>query len=309
MGMSTTQLTLGTRKSMLALWQARHVATELQSQHSGLSVKFIEVVTQGDTIIDRSLPAIGGKGLFTAELEAKLISGEIDIAVHSLKDLPTENPEGLTIGAILPRAPHRDVLITQHGCTFAELPPQPIIGTSSPRRERQLRRLRSDIICKDIRGNVDTRIKKVRDGLYHATVLAEAGLSRLGLLHEVSYFFPCEELVSAPGQGALAVQCREDDHTTRESLKALHHDDTAFAVSLERGFLSGLGAGCSTPVGAYATKTATGYSFIGRIASLTDSSYVEVRKEITEERALTAELGWLTGITYAQEALARDKTR
>jgi hydroxymethylbilane synthase len=252
---------IGTRNSKLALWQTNHVAELLQSRHEQVHCELVPVVTQGDRRLDRPLPEIGGKGLFTAELEQALLGGEIDLAVHSLKDLPVENTPGLTLGAIVSREDVRDVLVAAAGATLATLPSGAIIGTSSLRRQAQLFAYRPDLQVRSIRGNVDTRIRKVLEGDYDAAVLAGAGLHRLGLGHHAVEWLSLAVMLPAPGQGALAVQCRADDVETRDLLAAIDDRAVRTATYTERRLLWLLGGGCSAPVAAYATWSAEDNTF------------------------------------------------
>lgn len=248
-------LTIGTRKSNLALWQTEHVAQLIREQFPHITVEIEHFVTQGDRTLDKPLPEIGGKGLFTWELERSLREREIDLAVHSLKDLPVEDAEGLTVGAIIGRADPRDALVAQNGWTMETLPLGAIVGTSSLRRQAQLLRVRPDLHVKSIRGNVETRIRKALDenGAYHATILAKAGLDRLGLAGHITEILPVDVMLPAPGQGALGVQCRANDDEILTVLRALDCGDVRRCVTAERHFLHALNAGCSAPVGAYAT--------------------------------------------------------
>jgi len=248
-----SRIVLGSRGSALALAQTRWVAGRLQEAHPGLEVTVEILSTAGDRIQDRPLPAIGGKGLFTRELEEALLDGRIDGAVHSLKDLPTEMTPGLTLGAVPARENPADVLVSRHGGTLAELPPGAVVGTSSPRRRAQLARLRPDLRFTDLRGNVPTRLRKVREGAVDATVLAAAGLARLGLLEEADGWpLPSSLMLPAPGQGALALQIRDGDAQMADLAGVLHDPDTARTVAAERAVLAALGTGCSAPVGALA---------------------------------------------------------
>ncbi|MFN8492940.1 MAG: hydroxymethylbilane synthase [Caldilineaceae bacterium] len=251
----SSTLTLGTRTSELALWQTNHVIQLLQAAWPALVCQITPFVTQGDKTQASGKPllSIGGKGLFTLELEEALRSGTIDLAVHSLKDLPVEDAPGLTIGAISSRADVRDVFVARNGWTLATLPPNAIVGTSSTRRAAQLLLARPDLQIKSIRGNVGTRVRKVLDGDYDATVLAAAGLERLGLSDAVTEKLSLEVMLPAPGQGALAVQCRAEDKATLALLAAIDDVDVRAAVTAERQFLHDLGGGCSAPVAAYAT--------------------------------------------------------
>jgi hydroxymethylbilane synthase len=247
------KLIFATRPSALARWQTQWVVNALKSIYPDLECEEKIITTQGDKILDRPLPEIGGKGLFTQELENELLSGAVHCAVHSLKDLPVENPAGLTIGCIPARAEVRDALISKNGYTLATLPIGATVGTSSLRRAAQLLSQRPDLRTEPLRGNVDTRVRKALDGQYDAIILAGAGLTRLGLEKHVTEWLSLEQMLPAPGQGALAVQCRADDHETLSMLAALEDPSTRKSVTAERAFLSGLGGGCAVPVAAYAT--------------------------------------------------------
>lgn len=251
-------LRIGTRTSPLALWQTAHVAARLQAALPGLRCEQVPIVTQGDRRLDRPLPEIGGKGLFTAELEHALLAEEIDLAVHSLKDLPVDNTPGLTVGAVLSREDVRDVLVAPAGTSLATLPPGAVVGTSSLRRQAQLLAFRPDLQVRPIRGNVDTRIRKVLAGEYHAAVLAGAGLERLGLSQHIAERLSLEVMLPAPGQGALAVQCRAGDVRVRDLLAALEETPVRIATYTERRLLWLLGGGCSAPIAAYAVHEPDG---------------------------------------------------
>ncbi len=241
-----------TRPSALARWQTQWVINALKNVHPDLECEEKIITTQGDKILDKPLPEIGGKGLFTQELESELLRGDVHCAVHSLKDLPVENPIGLTIACIPARAEIRDVLISKNGYTLARLPQGASVGTSSLRRAAQILSLRPDLHTASLRGNVDTRLRKALDGQYDAIILAGAGLTRLRLDQHATEWLSLNVMLPAPGQGALAVQCRADDQTTLNLLAALEDESTRKAVTAERAFLSGLGSGCSVPVAAYA---------------------------------------------------------
>jgi hydroxymethylbilane synthase len=245
------RIIFATRPSALARWQTRWVITALQAALPGLICEEKVITTQGDKILDKPLPEIGGKGLFTQELESELLSGSVHCAVHSLKDLPVGNAGGLTVGCIPARGEVRDVLVSSKGYQLPTLPDGALVGTSSLRRSAQLLALRPDLRIQSLRGNVDTRLRKALDGQYDAIVLAGAGLARLGLDQHVSDWLPLDVMLPAPGQGALAVQCRESDQTTLELLSALDSSSARRVVTAERAFLSGLGGGCSLPVAAY----------------------------------------------------------
>ena len=247
-------MTVGTRASPLARAQTATVVELLERAWPGLRAEITPIVTTGDRTqaSGEPLPEIGGKGLFTAELEQALRAGEIDLAVHSLKDLPTEDVDGIVLGAVCGREDVRDCLVARDGLALRELPPGALVGTSSLRRGAQLRALRHDLEIGSVRGNVDTRVRKVREGELDAVVLAAAGIRRLGLEDAVTEWFAPEEMLPAPGQGALAVQCRAGDGQVMTLLAAIEDPATRAATTAERGFLSTLGAGCTAPVGAFA---------------------------------------------------------
>lgn len=245
------RLIFATRPSALARWQTQWVMDALQKVHPGLLCEEKVITTQGDKILDKPLPEIGGKGLFTQELENELLSGAVHCAVHSLKDLPIEDSDGLTIGCTPSRAEARDALISAKGYTTGTLPEGAKVGTSSLRRAAQFLAMRPDVQIESLRGNVDTRVRKALEGQYDAIVLAGAGLTRLGLEKHVTEWLQLEVMLPAPGQGALAVQCRSDDQNTLDLLEALEDEATRRAVTAERAFLEGLGGGCSVPVAAY----------------------------------------------------------
>ena len=247
------KLIFATRPSALARWQTQWVIDALKNLHPNLECEEKVIITQGDKILDKPLPEIGGKGLFTQELEMELLLGAVHCAVHSLKDLPVENPSGLTIGCIPGRAEVRDAVISRDDHTLVTLPEGATVGTSSLRRAAQLLARRPDLRTEPLRGNVDTRVRKALGGQYDAIILAGAGLTRLGLEKHVTEWLSLDEMLPAPGQGALAVQCRVDDHETLSLLAALEDPSTRKAVTAERAFLSGLGGGCSVPVAAHAT--------------------------------------------------------
>jgi len=260
-------LIFATRPSALARWQTSFVIQELKTRWDNLICEKLVITTQGDRDLDTSLPEIGGKGLFTYELEQALQEGRVHTAVHSLKDLQTEDAPGLKIGAILQRADPRDVLICPSGLTLEELPAGAVVGTSSNRRLAQLLAYRPDLRVDPIRGNIDTRIRKVLEGQYDAIVLAAAGVNRLGLQKHITQYLPSGTMLPAPGQGALAVQCCANDEKTQLLLQAIDHRYTRLAVNAERAFLSALGSGCSLPVGALAKVQGAEITLHGVIAA------------------------------------------
>lgn len=268
---------MGTRGSALARWQTDYVAARLREAWRGIEVEIVVLHTQGDRILDKPLPLIGGKGLFTAELEEALHAGAIDLAVHSLKDLPVELAPGLAIGAIPQRAPVHDVLVSRSGGPLAALPPGATVGTSSRRRGAQLRHRFPHLQLADIRGNVDTRVRKALDpaGPYDAIVLAQAGLERLEHGGAISEVLPFDVMLPAPGQGALAVQCR-DDQLLRTLLAPLDHLPTREAVTAERAFLAGLGGGCAVPIAALAVREGDTLRLRGRVTAPDGSREIAV---------------------------------
>lgn len=250
----TEALRLGTRGSKLAITQSGLVARAV-TEATGVPVELVVVRTRGDRIQDRPLPEVGGKGLFTAELEAALQGGEIDLAVHSLKDLPTEDAPGLCLGAIPERADPRDALV---GCRLLDLAQGAVVGTGSLRRRVQLLAMRPDLEVRGIRGNVDTRLAKRDRGDYRAIVLAMAGITRLGIGRDDVYPLAVDEVTPAPGQGALAVQCRAGDARVLDLLSTVDHPPTRRRVAVERSFLKFLGGGCNVPAGCHAREVEGG---------------------------------------------------
>lgn len=296
-----TFLVLGTRGSALARWQTEWVMARLRGAWPDLECVSQLFSTAGDRNVDKPLPELGGKGLFTEELERALRAGEIDLAVHSLKDLPIEDSPGLTIGAICMRADARDTLIARDRWTLTTLPPGARVGTCSLRRSAQLLAVRPDVKPHPVRGNIDTRIRKAMQGDYEAIVLAAAGVLRLGLDQYISDYLPLEVMLPAPGQAALAVQCRADDARTRELLQPLDDAPTRAAVTAERAFLRALGGGCSAPVAAYAQTQASSVTFhislTGSVASLDGRRVIRVAGEGSDPNGLGEQL--------AQQALAQ----
>lgn len=240
---------LGTRGSVLARTQSQHVADALAAA-TGDTVELVIISTKGDRVTDRPLGEVGGKGLFTKEIEHALLDGSVDLAVHSMKDMPTDQPEGLMVPGIPRRADARDALV---GASLTDLPAGAVVGTGSARRGMQILALRPDLEIRGIRGNVDTRIAKQRAGDYDVVVLAAAGLARMGRTADVTAFMDIDAMVPAVGQGALAVQCRTADRDMRAALVSLSHADTVDAVAAERAFLVALQGGCSVPAACHAT--------------------------------------------------------
>lgn len=304
------KLTFATRPSALARWQTQWVINSLQEIYPDLECEEKVITTSGDKILDKPLPEIGGKGLFTQELESELFRGYVHCAVHSLKDLPVEPPMGLTIGCIPARGEVRDVLISANGDTLATLPTAVSIGTSSLRRAAQILRRRPDVKIESLRGNVDSRLRKVIDGQYHGIILAGAGLTRLGLDKHVTEWLSLDVMLPAPGQGALAVQCRTDDQTTLNLLSALDDEFTRKAVTAERAFLSGLGGGCAVPVAAYAVTShqLSVISLHGLVASLDGKDMIRVKERGNEPVELGHRLAQEAASRGAMEILAKTFT-
>jgi hydroxymethylbilane synthase len=244
-----------------------HVCQLLQKALTDVRCEVHDFVTSGDRTLDKPLAEIGGKGLFTQELESAIREGRIDFAVHSLKDLPVEEPDGVTLGAIVGRADVRDVLVAAENRSLDTLPPGAVIGTSSPRRRSQQLHYRPDLSVRSIRGNVDTRIRKANEGEYDGAILASAGLVRLGLEAHITQWLSLDLMLPAPGQGAIAVQCRSDDEETLQALSAINDWRVRTAVTAERRFLYSLGGGCSAPIAAYATLEANELHLDGLVAT------------------------------------------
>lgn len=247
----TTPITIATRESRLALWQAEHVQARLANE-LGLTARLLGMTTRGDQILDRTLSKIGGKGLFVKELEAALADGRAQLAVHSLKDVPMELPEGFSLAAVLEREDPRDAFIANDYASLVELPEGAVVGSSSLRRVTQLLQLRPDLRVEPLRGNLDTRLRKLDEGGYHAIVLAAAGLKRLGLGGRVRSLFDIGQMLPCAGQGALGIEIRADDHELAASLGRLTHMPTLLACEAERAVSRALGGSCSLPLAAHA---------------------------------------------------------
>ncbi|MEW5733249.1 MAG: hydroxymethylbilane synthase [Thermodesulfobacteriota bacterium] len=265
---SPRTLKIGTRGSPLALWQAKHVAERLAALFPGVASELCIIKTKGDKILDTPLAQVGGKGLFIKEIEDALLSGRADLAVHSMKDVPGEIPQGLTIAAVPEREDPRDAILCRNAEGLADLPRGARVGTSSLRRAAQLLALRPDLVIEPLRGNVGTRLTRLDEGRFDAIVLAAAGVKRLGLAHRVTQFLASEQIVPAVGQGALAIEIREDDPFTAPMAQALHHPDTGDAVAAERAFLSRIGGSCQIPVAAHATLSGDKLFLTALIADL-----------------------------------------
>jgi hydroxymethylbilane synthase len=246
------RLTIATRESALALWQAEHVRAQLAARYRGTTVELLGITTQGDRIVDRPLATIGGKGLFIKELENALREGRADLAVHSLKDVPMDVPEGFVLAAISAREDPRDAFVSNDHESIAALPAGSVVGTSSLRREAQLRERHPGVRIESLRGNVHTRLRKLDEGRYDAIILAAAGLKRLGLTTRIRALIDADESLPAPGQGALAIECRADRLDVQGALAPLADRGTTLATAAERAFSRALGGSCHTPLAAYA---------------------------------------------------------
>lgn len=282
-------LIIGTRQSLLALWQSNHIASLLRKQYPDCQVTLKKIVTKGDRILDVPLAQIGGKGLFTKEIETELLDGTVDLAVHSLKDMPTVLPEGLCLTAITTRANVGDAFVSNKYASFSELPQGAVLGTSSLRRKAQLLAVRPDLKIVDLRGNVDTRLRKLDEGQMDAIILAAAGLERLGHADRIREIIPTTVCLPAVGQGALAIECRNDNKEVRDMLAFLNDLPTKQATDAERAFLGLIEGGCQVPIGVHAEVENDNVKIEAVIASL-DGSKV-LRNNITGPAVNAADLG------------------
>lgn len=296
------RLVIATRESALALWQAQHVRARLESLYPTSAIELLGVTTQGDRVIDRPLAAIGGKGLFVKELEVAISEGRADLAVHSLKDMPMEVPDEFTLAAIVAREDPRDALVSNRYATLQALPDGAIVGTSSLRREAQLRERYPTLKVESLRGNVNTRLRKLDAGQYDAMILAAAGLKRLGLADRIRALLEPDESLPAPGQGALALECRADRNDVIAALAALSDLGTVLATTAERAFSRALSGSCTTPLAAYA-QWEEGRLWIRGYVARRDGSEA-IRGEREAEVADAAEAEEL-GVGLADEFLAR----
>lgn len=269
-----TLIVIGTRGSELALWQANHIRDCLLAGHSDVEVELEIIRTRGDKVLETPLHAMLDKGLFTRQIEDALLAGKVDLAVHSLKDLPTESPERLALAAVPTREDPADALISKDGLALADLPAGSAVLTGSLRRGAQLLHLRPDLELRPLRGNVRTRLRKLTESDAAATVMARAGLVRLGLDGHITERLDPTEFLPACGQGALGLQIRQDDAVVHDRLAFLDDPDARYAVSAERGFLAALGGGCQAPVGAYARLTDAGLKLTGMVASLDGARFL-----------------------------------
>ncbi len=301
--MKNPVLRIATRKSQLALWQAEYVASMLTQAHPGLAVELVKMTTQGDKILDTPLAKVGGKGLFVKELEQGLLAGDADIAVHSMKDVPVELPEGLHLPVICPREDPRDAFVSNTYSALAALPEGARVGTSSLRRQCQLRAQRQDLEILDLRGNVNTRLQKLDDGQYDAIILAAAGLKRLGFEDRIREALAPEVSLPAIGQGAVGIECRADDPRVNELLAPLHDRHTATRVLAERAMNARLQGGCQVPIAGFAVIE-HGVLLLRGLVGEPDGSHI-VRGEIAGPPENAEELGEV----LAEDLLSRGADR
>lgn len=290
MATSREKLVIGTRGSKLALWQAEYIR-DLVEEHTGLPVEIKIIKTTGDKILDVPLAKVGGKGLFTKEIEVELDAGIVDLAVHSMKDVPTEMPEGLAICMMPPRVDPRDAIVSGAGYDLDSLPEGARMGTSSLRRRSQVLALRPDLEIVDVRGNLDTRMRKAETGELDAVILASAGITRLGWEDRITHYIDSEQMVSAVGQGAIGVEIRENDEFMAGVCSALSDADTICCVSAERVVMRQLEGGCQVPIGAYARIEGEGTTLVmdGFVGSVDGKRYV--REQLTGDPGDPVELG------------------
>ncbi|WP_319380489.1 hydroxymethylbilane synthase [Thiomicrorhabdus sp.] len=285
-------LRIATRKSPLAMWQAEFVKSELEKAHPGLQVELLPMSTKGDKILDVPLAKIGGKGLFTKELEDRMMAGEADIAVHSMKDVPMELPEGFALGAILERHAPTDAFVSNQYAAFEELPQGAVLGTSSLRRKAQLMSLRPDLIVKDLRGNVGTRLGKLDAGEYDAIVLATSGLQRLGLNDRIRHELPPETCLPAVTQGTLGIEYFSKDEDVFQLIQVLNHPETEIRTTAERAMNHRLEGGCQVPIGVYAELQDAEIYVRGLVGTLDGSRILrsEIRGAIQDAQSLGVQL-------------------
>ena len=290
---------IATRRSPLALWQAEYVKAALEKAHPGIRVELVKMVTQGDKILDTPLAKVGGKGLFVKELETGMLRGEADIAVHSMKDVPVEFPDGLHLATICPREDPRDAFVSNRYSTFASLPEGARVGTSSLRRQCQLRKQRPDLQVLDLRGNVNTRLKKLDDDKYDAIILAAAGLIRLGFQERIREFLSPQTSLPAIGQGAVGIECRIDDERIHSLLAPLNDETTRIRVSAERAMNNRLEGGCQVPIAGYAELNGDELWLRGLVGRPDGSHVIEGETKGSASQAETL------GTALADDLLAR----
>ncbi len=292
-------LRIATRKSPLAMWQAEHVSAQLRQAHPGLEVELVGMSTKGDKILDTPLAKIGGKGLFVKELEQGMMDGNADIAVHSMKDVPVELPEGLHLPVIMERDDPRDAFVSNNFATLADLPEGAVVGTSSLRRQCQLIDRRPDLKIAPLRGNVNTRLRKLDEGEFDAIILASAGLRRLGFRQRITSVLEPVDSLPAIGQGAIGIECRTDDQWVNDLIQALHDEDTATCLCAERALNSRLMGGCQVPIAGFAVLNHDKI-FVRGLVGEPDGSRI-IRAEVSG----TAAQAELLGVTVAEDLLGQ----
>lgn len=292
-------LRIATRQSELAMWQANHIKSVLEDTYTDLAVELVPMVSRGDKILDVPLAKVGGKGLFVKELEHALINGDADIAVHSMKDVPMEFPEGLGLAVICEREDPRDAWVSNKYASLEEVPSGAVIGTSSLRRQSQLLVTRPDLEVTFLRGNVNTRLAKLDAGEYDAIILAASGLKRLGMRDRIQSFIAPEHMLPAGGQGALGIEARIDDKETLELIQCLHHEQSAVCVKAERAVVTRLEGGCQVPIGAFASFSEQDEVWLRALVADPDGQEI-----FFEEAMCTAEQAETMGATLAEKLLA-----
>lgn len=298
-----TLVKIATRQSPLALWQANHVAKLLNQHHPEVHVELVKLVTQGDKILDTPLAKIGGKGLFVKELETGMLTGQADIAVHSMKDVPMSFPEGLALHTILEREDPRDAFVSNQYTTLDDLPQNAVVGTSSLRRQCQIRAQRPDLVIKDLRGNVGTRLNKLDNGEYDAIILACAGLKRLDLSKRIAQALPHDVCLPAVGQGVVGIETRADDTAIHALLAPLEHSPTRICITAERALNTTLNGGCQVPIAGHATLDGDTVTLKALVGSVDGSTrlYASASHPINEAHAL--------GVAVAHQLLAQGADR
>ncbi|MEB3754459.1 hydroxymethylbilane synthase [Acinetobacter sp. MD2(2019)] len=284
-------LKIATRQSPLALWQAEHIKARLAALYPELEVELVKFVTQGDKILDTPLAKIGGKGLFVKELEHALLEGRADLAVHSMKDVPMQFPEGLTLAVICEREDPTDAFVSHQYAHFDDLPQGAVVGTSSLRRKCQILQARPDLVIKDLRGNVGTRLSKLDEGLYDAIILASAGLKRLKLESRIRHELDTTMSLPAVGQGALGLECRSQDQAVLELIAPLQHTETELCVRAERAFNTYLEGGCQVPIAGFATLAQGKIYMQGRVGSVDGQTLLKAQGEAMADLDAAEALG------------------
>ncbi|WP_440875113.1 hydroxymethylbilane synthase [Thalassotalea sp. PLHSN55] len=298
--MATQTVRIATRKSALALWQAEYVKAQLEHFHPGINVELVPMTTKGDIILDTPLAKVGGKGLFVKELEVAMLENRADIAVHSMKDVPVEFPEGLGLQVICPREDPRDAFVSNTIKSFEQLPQGAVVGTSSLRRQCQIKELRPDLDIRDLRGNVNTRLRKLDEGEYDAIILAAAGLIRLEMPERIAQYIDAGTMLPANGQGAVGIECRTDDEVLHALLAPLECKTTRVRVFAERAMNRALEGGCQVPIGSYAEIEADGQVFLKGLVGSVDGSTI-----LRAETRGSAENAEALGQALAQELLSQ----